>query len=436
MEIALKNIGKVKEADVKIDGITVIAGANDTGKSTVGKALYAIFNSLHNIDDKIKEERIESIANLFRSIFINTKHRRFIPSQYFYIQAQKLVEKSTETEMSYDMVSDFLRNMTSDRDRIETLFDDITTQQSLFNIDDLESSAKQVYKILCLPNNEILGFYVDRALKVEFSRQVSNIYSKSSGEISLKIKGNSVNIFIENNIVKTIENPISLMTEATYIDDPYVLDLMEYEAIFPNHFNGLNLYHREDLKSKLSDDRVKNNAVNELLAKKQIDEIYNKINDVCDGEIVKIDNIIGYKKNNSDKVLNFTNLSTGLKSFAIIKQLLEKGFIHANGTLILDEPEVHLHPEWQIAFAELIVLLHKDFGLHILINTHSPYFLNAIETYSQEYGVSNKCNYYSAVADESSSIIKDVTNNTEEIYAKLAQPLQELENIRYRNLDD
>ena len=85
MEIALKNIGKVKEADVKIDGITVIAGANDTGKSTVGKALYSIFNSLHNIDDKIKEERIESITSFFRSIFINTKQRRFVPSQYFYI---------------------------------------------------------------------------------------------------------------------------------------------------------------------------------------------------------------------------------------------------------------------------------------------------------------------------------------------------------------
>ena len=44
MRIKISNIGKIKEADVTINGITVIAGENNTGKSTVGKALYAIFN--------------------------------------------------------------------------------------------------------------------------------------------------------------------------------------------------------------------------------------------------------------------------------------------------------------------------------------------------------------------------------------------------------
>ena len=39
MRLTLKNIAKVRKADVEINGITVIAGENDTGKSTVGKAL-------------------------------------------------------------------------------------------------------------------------------------------------------------------------------------------------------------------------------------------------------------------------------------------------------------------------------------------------------------------------------------------------------------
>ena len=37
MRIKISNIGKIKEADVTINGITVIAGENNTGKSTVGK---------------------------------------------------------------------------------------------------------------------------------------------------------------------------------------------------------------------------------------------------------------------------------------------------------------------------------------------------------------------------------------------------------------
>ena len=49
MELKLKNIGMINEANVKIDGLTVIAGENDTGKSTVGKALYSSLNSIKDI---------------------------------------------------------------------------------------------------------------------------------------------------------------------------------------------------------------------------------------------------------------------------------------------------------------------------------------------------------------------------------------------------
>ena len=55
MELTLRNIGKIDEASITINGITIIAGENNTGKSTVGRALYCIFNAFHNIDDKINE---------------------------------------------------------------------------------------------------------------------------------------------------------------------------------------------------------------------------------------------------------------------------------------------------------------------------------------------------------------------------------------------
>ena len=35
--------------------------------------------------------------------------------------------------------------------------------------------------------------------------------------------------------------------------------------------------------------------------------------------------------------------------------------------VILDEPEIHLHPQWQIAYAELIVLLQKQFDLSVVV---------------------------------------------------------------------
>ncbi len=51
MELYLQNIGKITEASVRIDGISVIAGENDTGKSTVGRVLFSTFNCFYDIHD-------------------------------------------------------------------------------------------------------------------------------------------------------------------------------------------------------------------------------------------------------------------------------------------------------------------------------------------------------------------------------------------------
>lgn len=42
MNLELKNVGKIKYADVELNGITVIAGENNTGKSTIGKMLFCM----------------------------------------------------------------------------------------------------------------------------------------------------------------------------------------------------------------------------------------------------------------------------------------------------------------------------------------------------------------------------------------------------------
>ena len=111
--------------------------------------------------------------------------------------------------------------------------------------------------------------------------------------------------------------------------------------------------------------------------------------------------------------------------------LLEKGSLKDKDVLILDEPEIHLHPQWQIYYAELIVLLQKQFDLTIIITTHSPYFIDAIEVFSAKHNVSDRVNYYlSDISEDYSVEVKDVTNSIELIYKKLAEPMQYLESLR------
>lgn len=120
-----------------------------------------------------------------------------------------------------------------------------------------------------------------------------------------------------------------------------------------------------------------------------------------------------------------------MKTFYLLKKLIENGTIEPNSPVILDEPEVHLHPEWQLVLAEIIVLMQKYMNLNFLINSHSPYFVRAIEVYSTKYAIDSKTKYYLAKIENDLSEFEDVTGNVSEIYKILAKPFQKIENERF-----
>ena len=76
MKIKLQNIGIIESADINISGITLIAGQNDSGKSTVGKVLYSIVRSL-NINEKSfnssKNEYVRGRVRDIRNLLLRTK---------------------------------------------------------------------------------------------------------------------------------------------------------------------------------------------------------------------------------------------------------------------------------------------------------------------------------------------------------------------------
>ena len=44
MKIRLKNIGIIQDSTIDINGLTVITGQNNSGKTTVGKAIYSLID--------------------------------------------------------------------------------------------------------------------------------------------------------------------------------------------------------------------------------------------------------------------------------------------------------------------------------------------------------------------------------------------------------
>ncbi|WP_353093791.1 AAA family ATPase [Tissierella praeacuta] len=426
MILTLKNIGKIKDAIVELNGITVIAGENNTGKSTVGKTLFCIFNSFYKIKQQIYKERRNAIKRILDIGYINPTDRFIIG-----LDTDEMTNTISEKADFYKENPKLLK-----KDIVEFFLRGYRNTENYTNEISLEDITKKVYQIISLSDEDIFKTVLSQKLNSEFNSQINNIYSSndSGGIVELNIKGTNIEILIRDNEVTDISKRLSLNTEVIYIDDPFVLDDISSSPIFHIGSNNYN-NHRFHLQSKLrntKEDFGVVDAINKIIISNKIDNIFSKINTICSGQMIKITGSkFGYKNNNSDKVLDIKNISTGLKTFIILKTLLLNGSIQDNGTIVLDEPEIHLHPEWQILFAEIIVLIQKEFNMHILLNTHSPYFLRAIQVYSAKYEIADKCNYYLAEDMEDQAIIRDVTTSIDEVYTKLAKPFETLEIERY-----
>ena len=68
--------------------------------------------------------------------------------------------------------------------------------------------------------------------------------------------------------------------------------------------------------------------------------------------------------------------------------------------LILDEPENHLHPEWQIVYAHSLILLQKAFHLTVLVTSHSEFFVNALQRFAISEGIADKTHFYVSRKDD------------------------------------
>ena len=418
MEIVVKNIGKVKEANIKIDGITVIAGENDTGKSTISKSLFTVFNSFYNIDKKITEQQKDIIKFTIAKNFaydLELVKNIVLGDTFNFNQLVNEIIKNSEI-YKYDDID--LKNKIVEHFKKYNL--------NLIEDNGIHEIIEKIKEVLSIPRNEAEKSILNENLNNEFNKQINNIFSGEEGIIEIKIKDKRIKLKVFENKIENIENTprINIIAEALYLDDPFIID--------SNFYNNLS-NHKEFLRYRLfSEIEDKTNNIGKIIITKKLENIYKKLNSICSGYMIesnKNTNDFSYRFNN--KELDIKNLSAGLKTFVILKTLLEKGILEENGVIILDEPEIHLHPAWQIIFAELIVLIQKEFNMHILLNSHSPYFLNAIEIYTEKHNIKEKCNFYSAYLSGQFSEFKDVTNNIEEIYSKLARPFQDLENERY-----
>lgn len=129
------------------------------------------------------------------------------------------------------------------------------------------------------------------------------------------------------------------------------------------------------------------------------------------------------------------NLPSGIKQIGMVELLLRNYKFTKNCFLIIDEPEVNLHPTWQFKFAEILVLLAKDLNVTIYLNSHSPMFIESIDAFCEFYDMEDDVNYYltQKIGKENKfDFIKINSNQLYKLYDNLGDGYKLINKLRIR----
>ena len=468
MELLLQNIGIIGNAKIALNGLTVICGSNNSGKSTAGKALYATVESLNNLDFKFHEELSVNLRKVLFSISrildLDSVIRYFdlekISSKYE-IYLDRLTNASFRFQRVNDEENDVLREIQAIKYSIERLNSQVLLDCSkksksdlpkrviayLKNFDEAKEKALGLIKEMsCFSSENASQEFAEKSfaslLAAEFKGQIFpiNLKAKEKKSIVRLTKNEEVGcdatIYEKKDIVVTIKPDYKLfVSNAIYIEDPYILDKLssyddEMAFIYGFRFNRFDYSHNSKL-IRLLTRKSASSVIEQSINETKYEEIIEKINRVIPGILSKKDSGFYYEEPNKTP-LKVQNLATGAKMFSIVRNLLEKGEINFDTILILDEPEAHLHPEWQNVFAEIIVLLIKELNTTVLLTTHSPNFLMALEAYSKQYTLNSRTSFYMAKHDNERYTVEYecVNERLSEIYSTFASPLIQVKKIK------
>ena len=474
MRIRAENIGRFDTFDVNLNGLTVIAGINGSGKSTIGKAIYIALKGDRYLYNELIDNKYEIIVDtLGRLSFLLDRSQRIDKTSNSNLLDSNLFK---EIEVDDSIISSIRRTYKHIRDaRLEgeeTLIIEDYFQEAidLFNNEQVKQllpkllGRKQEYfddaiKLLSAQaddeNSEYLQKLLSHLIYSEFKNQISNLFSgNNTSKITLSDNMYESTIDIENNGCRQFSFCHKFpYDKILYVDDAFLLDrvgshaengikdslreriLIRRERLNHNSYS-FKSDHKQDILSSLVKAQKQNskNLVDEINLDNLISEFNEMILNVMKGELLYSDEDNEYVLKKKGKNIQLLNTASGTKSIALIDALLKNGLLGKDTFLIFDEPESHLHPEWQIKLAELLVLMVKKIQMKILINSHSPYFIEAIREYSKFHGIEKDCNYYFSTVDENDmSTIEDVTTDISIIYDTLAKPYKTLDAI-YENL--
>lgn len=385
IKIKLWNLGSIKEAEVDLRPLTVIISPNNSNKTYIAYSIYGLWINQH--DGLIfSSEILEKIE------FTNqADHWSLKIDRRFYDVISEIVQKSA-SEFSGIKLQSFFQDSSGKifektKFSIEISEDDIKTAIEKVLADTIEYrgslASLGIKKIERSENNNEILFYPEKEDEIYnyknmvFLNFVANVVKFSFSDIlPLPAERNAfINTYkmLANRRYKLLkENQRELLIQGRINRDRQLELLKEQGDIrYPQPV--------EDFLDFLTDIELENKP--DPIAKNKND--FQKL----------ADQIEKYIQNNNKTIFKKTKFG-GREIKVSVKRSLEIDLYNASSSikqlaplllylryraksgdfLVIDEPEMNLHPESQVKLLESLAIL-VNLGVRILLTTHSPYLM-------------------------------------------------------------
>ncbi len=292
----------------------------------------------------------------------------------------------------------------------------------------IDSLLKELESIIKSPEDKQKS--IENALNKVFRSEFnSNILYHNEFEGSIKLYENDLllldieinkdnKVFLRNKV-----QPIEI-EEATFIETPLILN--NYDLLIRSQ-TGLDITKRSSRRLGVPYTTLHTKDLFDKLKAREFTlyfdddfelKIQENIIDTIKGEIIYDEDEKDFVYKKGSNKISIKNTATGIKAFGIMQLLINNGFINRKSILILDEPEIHLHPKWQLIYAKIITTLAKN-DIPILVTSHSPYMIEALKRFSDKENISVNTNFYLSI----DNVIEN-ENNLEAIFSKLSEPFK------------
>jgi energy-coupling factor transporter ATP-binding protein EcfA2 len=402
MKIKIENLGPYNNCEIEQKPLTIFIGPNGTGKTWTAYLIACIFGP-HMWEKKVKEYLEE--ANPKKYTVIEDAINKMLNDGSAKIDLQSFVE-----EFGQEYLNDVCKMIP------EYFADFLATKKVAFsnlkiNLDihtsDYSSNIKQIDHFKKLAENK----EEEALLTVESPKEDSNlyIYTRSTNELKTEIPLKTIRRHVVSSVFMLIHKSVfssvhyfpaertglTLLFSSSIVNASKASDQDSSDDLEKEDYNNSLSGPVGDLIGIVASSRTSfiQERQNEMAKVSEDVRSYIELSRFLEKMVLNGTVEIGYPTNerpelefrflNTDKTFDISPLSSSVKDLIPLVLYL-RYFARKRQLIVIDEPEMNLHPEVQLKIMEFVGILINS-GLNVIITTHSPYLVDHISNLTRAY---------------------------------------------------